>query len=84
MYYQKPIKLFYLRLTMKSFLWSQDIRKKMEEYIFLKAITIHYSNFIQKKYVLPKPIKLCNIHIKTHQTNYNVYVQKLIKLFNKC
>jgi hypothetical protein len=56
----------------------------MEEYIFLKAITIHYNNFIQKKYVLPKPIKLCNIHIKTHQTNYNVYVQKLIKLFNKC
>jgi hypothetical protein len=75
----------------------------MEEYIFLKAITMHYINFIQKKYVLPKPIKLsnvyqnltiiqyiptpiklCNIHIRTHQTNYNVYVQKLIKLFNKC
>jgi hypothetical protein len=67
MYYQKPIKLFYLRLTMKSFLWSQDIRKKMEEYIFLKAITMHNSNFIQKKYVLPKPIKLSNMYL-THQT----------------
>jgi len=33
---------------------------------------------------IPTPIKLCNICMGTHQTNYNVYVQKLIKLFSMC
>jgi hypothetical protein len=67
MYYQKPIKLFYLHLAMKSFLWLREIRKNMEEFIFFKAITMHYNNFIQKKHVLPKPIKLSNMYL-THQT----------------
>jgi len=39
----------------------------MEDFFFSKATTMHYNNIIQKKYVLPKPIKLSNMYL-THQT----------------
>jgi hypothetical protein len=40
-------------------------------FIFFKAATMHYNNIIQKKYVLPKPIKLSNVY--QNLTNYPIY-----------
>ncbi len=78
--------------TFNNEIFLMITRNKEEhgKFYFFKATTMHYNNIIQKKYILPKPIKLSNvyqnltnypIYTNTHQTmQYVIYVWEHTKL----